>query len=471
MTVLAVRAVLSQTTTFDHYISSTGSDSNAGTLAAPWAITSLQDTNSNNSKMAGKRIGLIAGTYACSGLTSGSTPNDYQHPALALPQGTSTNPTYVASCNSSGIYTPRVAILDNSTSSTTSPLIGQNPNLAGYWTLDGLTIKGNNSTAQAFLVAGRYNAFSYTNSSSAAALGVTVQNCEIYGLNITGPSGSNFGGMMMQGTNGAVIKNVKIHDIYKPADPTHCHCYEEYGSINSKISLSSFYNSSGGMDLKAGVSGADIGECYFYNLTGTSGAVGAIVGTDGAEGNPNDPSLPAATVHNCVFDSCSGIHVCDVNNVAEQNVIYFNNTTYDTRSTSNVVADLRTSGATAQYYNNILVTTANTGGDTYGTLALTSGGWSNVSNNCYSLHTLSSGWGQTGASGTPYSTLAAFQASTGSPDANSIVASPGFVGTITPGAGAAQFALGAGSPCLGTGVGGVNMGAWDGVATQIGCNF
>jgi hypothetical protein len=460
---LTIRRALGQSTpTFDYYISPTGSDSNPGTQASPWAITSLQDTNANNARMAGKRIGMIAGTYACSSMQSGSTPNDYQHPVLHLPQGTSAAPTVLQSVSG-----PGTVILDNSSSSSSNPLIGQNPNLQGYWTINGLTIKGNNSSAQAFLVSGRYNAYSDTNSSAAAAFGITVQNCEIYNLNITGPNGSNYGGMIMQGTNGAVISNNYIHNVYKPADPTHCHCYEEYGCLGSQIHYNTFANCSGGMDLKAGVSGADVAYNYFYNCTGSSGAVGAICGADGAEGNPNGPGTANVAHHN-VFDSCSSIHACDVNNVSSQNIYFYNNTIYDTRSGSNIVIDLRTTApAKAEFYNNILVTTANSGGSTYGTLALSSGNFSNVSNNCYFLKSGSGGWGQ----GTLFSSLAAWQASAGSPDAHSIAANPVFALAITPGNGSAQFKLGTGSPCLGAGTGGVNIGAWDGTVTQIGSNF
>src|SRR5690348_3732393 len=56
---------------FDHYIATAangGSDTNLGTLASPWAITSLQGNNANNPKMAGKRVGLLPGTYPMSSL-------------------------------------------------------------------------------------------------------------------------------------------------------------------------------------------------------------------------------------------------------------------------------------------------------------------------------------------------------------------------------------------------------------------
>src|SRR6185312_12245898 len=50
-------------TTFDYYLSPAGNDSNPGTLTSPWAITSLQTSSANWSKLAGKRIGLLPGTY------------------------------------------------------------------------------------------------------------------------------------------------------------------------------------------------------------------------------------------------------------------------------------------------------------------------------------------------------------------------------------------------------------------------
>jgi hypothetical protein len=463
---LGMRKALGQSTaTFDYYISPTGSDSNPGTQAAPWAITSLRDTSSNNARMAGKKIGMIAGTYPCSSLQSGSAPNNYQYPALNLPQGTSGSPTVLQSVSG-----PGTVILDNSTSTTQNPLIGQDPNGSGYFTINGLTMKGNNTGAQACLVSARYNNYSDTNSAAGTAFGITVQNCEIYNMYITGPVGSNYSGIILQGCQGSIINNNYIHDITKPADQPHCHNYEEYGCSGSQIHYNTFANNpGGGIDLKAGVSGADIAYNYFYNVAtapATNG-VGSVTGADGAEGNPNTPGT-ANVVHHNIFDSCGAVHAGDVNSTAAQNLYYYNNTIYDTRSGSNFVADLReTSVAKSQFYNNILVTTAISGGSNYGILALSSGNFSNVSNNCYFLKSSSGGWGQ----GALYSSLSAWQASSGSPDAHSIAVNPIFTSTITPGAGTAQFKLGSGSPCIGAGTGGVNIGAWDGTVTQIGCNF
>src|SRR5580700_10727712 len=48
------------TSTFDYYISPSGSDSNAGTQGSPWSITAI---NTKQATYAGKRVGLMDGTY------------------------------------------------------------------------------------------------------------------------------------------------------------------------------------------------------------------------------------------------------------------------------------------------------------------------------------------------------------------------------------------------------------------------
>ena len=132
----------STTTTFDYYISTTGNDSNPGTLTAPWAFTSFNYSNANNAKMAGKRVGLIAGTYDPATLTAQST--GYTWCMMNVPAGTSSASTYIASCNTSGVYTPRVAIIEPSRVPS-NPILGGNGSqstagIASYITIDGLTI-------------------------------------------------------------------------------------------------------------------------------------------------------------------------------------------------------------------------------------------------------------------------------------------------------------------------------------------
>ena len=58
-----VRTASAQTSSpsgFDYYISPSGSDNNPGTQSQPWAITAI---NTRGADYAGKRVGLLDGTY------------------------------------------------------------------------------------------------------------------------------------------------------------------------------------------------------------------------------------------------------------------------------------------------------------------------------------------------------------------------------------------------------------------------
>ncbi len=124
------RSAITAPSTFDYYISTTGSDSNPGTLASPWAITAL-NSPSLRGLYAGKSVGLIAGVYNIHSLVQAANSTG---PALCVQGGTSGSPTYIASCNASGVYTPRVAQISGDSSgglnggsypSSSAGLIGQ----------------------------------------------------------------------------------------------------------------------------------------------------------------------------------------------------------------------------------------------------------------------------------------------------------------------------------------------------------
>lgn len=451
---------------FDFYISVTGSDSNSGSLAAPFAITSLQDSNANNSKFAGKKVGLIAGTYSLSTLQSGSQPNDYQHPILHLPAGTLSSPTYIASCNSSGVYTPRVAVLNWAGSTTTNSVIGQNLSQGGNWTIDGLTITGSSTCAQGTTGASCKQIGYYP---SGTAGPVTVQNCDMGNMNIlTISSGSNDGCIFMQGHTNAVIRNNKFHDVQKTADVNHGHGFIEYSAVGTLFTQNSVINCCTGIDGKVNDNGCLIAANYFYNCGTTDPNAAVIQGYDGAQ----NTILGTNTFRNNVFDSNIGptkkIDASSTNAI-NQPLLVFNNTVYDTRTGGHDMWDLRASLASAiAFHDNIMVTTAMTSSAGNGRLALTSGDVSGCDFNCYSFSNQSAGWGLSGAT---QNTFALWKTAS-SLDAHSVAASPVFSGgTIVPGGGAAQFNLGSGSPCIGTGTSGINMGAWDGTVAQIGCNF
>jgi hypothetical protein len=134
-------------------------------------------------------------------------------------------------------------------------------------------------------------------------------------------------------------------------------------------------------------------------------------------------------------------------------------------------------GAEVEYYNNIYMTTNSSGGGNQGKLVLASGLFSNLNNNCYYSATASypGFWKIYG--GSNYTSFASWKTEVNSlvagSESASINANPQFSlpGGYTAGGGPTQFQLASGSPCLGAGQGGVNMGAWDGTVTSIGANW
>jgi hypothetical protein len=140
-TILAPRWALAQSvTTFDYYISTTGSDGNPGTLAAPWAITAI---NSKRSTYAGKRLGIIAGTYDMLAAAGGSYPGSYDQGFYQIQGGSAGSPTYIGSCDANGSYSPLLAKLNGNQTAANTP--GSQPLMGGltttpqsYITVDGI---------------------------------------------------------------------------------------------------------------------------------------------------------------------------------------------------------------------------------------------------------------------------------------------------------------------------------------------
>jgi len=207
---------------FDYFISANGDDDNVGSLASPWSITAL---NSKQSVYSGKRIGIIgdiSGTQTpiTHGTVGGVQTTLYSklaansnQPCLNVNGGSSSASTYIASCNSSGVYTPRSAIIDfanpagggiaagegfcfgqSNTSSTQVPS-------PGYVTYDALTIRNFNFSAICFI-----------NQGGSSLNGCVVQNCEIYNGSCAS-SANNPGAIRYNTVTGMTVKNCKIHDL------------------------------------------------------------------------------------------------------------------------------------------------------------------------------------------------------------------------------------------------------------------
>ena len=473
--------------TIDYFISTTGNDSNPGTLSAPWAITSLVNTNANNAKTAGKNVGLIAGTYNVSGTGSGGTkigsgnnPTNGSYCALSLRPGSASASTWVGSCNSSGVYTPRAAIIfvasgqtSGSSNQWNNAIIGVDAGNGGYVTLDGIVVNANgmncpgangNEGAHIFMTQGTNGSFT----SAGNQPGIVVQNCELYGINAT-DSGGNDAAIFLSGTQGEIIQNNYIHDVNKSSQIDHSHGIEAYGCQNGQWIYNTFAKCTGGAaEAKEGCGGITCAYNYFYDCSvGGSGNAAVLQGWDGAEGNPNTPTTAFALHHN-IFDSCGRVTFGESNNANHtQAVHWYNNTVYNS---GDVVLQSSGGGGLIQHYNNLYVLAA----PASGFQQFTSGGYSVLDYDCsYTLNGSYNGMWQ--MSNQNFNSLASFQSAAGA-ESHAIpqATDPKFTSGTTAlaaGAGAAQFKLASGSPCVSTGRGGVNIGAWDGSVTQIGCSF
>jgi hypothetical protein len=190
---------------FDFYISPTGSDSNPGTQARPWAITAI---NTHRNDYAGKRVGLLDGTYNVHSLCEAAPLNGN---ALEVNGGSSaSSPTVIAAVN------PRKAILNGGGAVAATgayptkmvSIIGQGymqvPN-KGNVILDGLSVTG---TAGAGIL---FKPQIARNPPVDGVTGVVVRNCDVY--DIGGNVPQNPGGVFLQWCKGALIHNNRIHSV------------------------------------------------------------------------------------------------------------------------------------------------------------------------------------------------------------------------------------------------------------------
>lgn len=296
--------------------------------------------------------------------------------------------------------------------------------------------------------------------------GCVVQNCDLSGINAT-DAGGNDAAIWFQGCKNGIAQGNYIHDINKSNDISHCHGIESYGCTNLQWINNTFYNCTGGaMEPKEGNSGIIAAYNYIYSCaTVASGNYAVFQAWDGAQGNPNSPNV-AFSIHHNIVDSCGRVTFGESNNANHTMALnWYNNTVYES---GQIVLQSTGGGGLMNHYNNIDVLAT----PTTAYKQFTTSGWTTLDYNCMYVEnsTYTSVWQE---SGTNYSSLAAWQAAPGAPDAHGITSDPKFTpGTlnIVAGGGPSQFKLQGGSPCVGTGQGGVDMGAWQG-QTTIGCGF
>lgn len=383
---------------FDYYISTNGSDSNPGTLAAPWAITSLTRTSSNRSKIAGARIGLLPGTYAIyslwsTGLAGSNSTGTYAYnsPVLALPSGTSGKRTFLGASDSSGNQT-----IGSNPGSTTHAITASpsgrpggglpgtysggmssqsiaiagfdcrdsnSANTAGHVQIDGIAISDSTNLIVSF----------YGNASAGGSSGrITdcwLTNCHIY--NCGGNEGNNTGAVWFGGgaDNGGV-QNCIIHDCQIPWPPTtgsgtlhNCAGIFSEASLNELYEYNTIYNCNCGIYDKNYENG---GNTYRYNYIEVNGIAPYNCMIDCAGG----PAGSTARVYNNIFVIApsttnerfiwQGMCTNGPGNNPDQAMQFYNNTCYVLSGggfQSGVTYQSAGTGS-VKHYNNIYVSAA-----------------------------------------------------------------------------------------------------------------
>lgn len=483
---IRVRQAHAQTVpTFDYYISPSGDDNNSGTLTSPWSITAL---NSKQSTYAGKHIGIIGDV--------GGTQTPYQYgtvggartllytlyqagsstgnPVLAINGGPSAaNPTYLASCNSSGVYTPRWAIIDASNGANLptsgASMMGQSAygssdvSQFGNVTVDALTIRNFTFSALIF-------------DNSAGIGNLIIKNCEIYnGQNI--PSNNNPGAIWLDGASNAIITNNKIHDLQTDSSgsshPWALLGFIQFNSFGTQVTNCTFYNCVA-ISNKDDWQQLEVSYCYLGFGTFGSGYNGALLGA-----TVNNYLTGTGLTNNFHHNICIGPLDLDGESSGQQNkgqVNIYNNTFYGAYNSAKkmdaIFCNLGNSGGHWAFYNNLVyspygydgIANSNMPGTMYITTINSNPSWfTQCDYNAYGAGmTFGYGW-NSGQYALPMSTWKGYGL-----DAHSILLSSNpFTGAPSE-ANSSSFAIT--GPATTAGVGGAVCGALDGTG-PIGCNF
>jgi hypothetical protein len=504
-----LRAGAATTATFDYYISTTGSSSNPGTLASPWDIGCL---NTKSGTYAGRRVGLIAGTYDVSSLNA-NTILSFNTPLFAIPSGTSaSSPTYIGSCDTSGNYTQGAAWIQAKTpggtytgtdNQTTPPqptppgsvpreggILGNTNSSCQYITIDGLRLSGVRSTPLAF---GQGPGTGYQN------VGIVVQNCELFDCSdiLYGTAAGNYASVQFFNCTGALFQNNYVHNCaafsanssantgHLSAALTWC-CKDTLLQYNTCIETGGFYGKEGGTQ------GTIIRYNYVQHL-GNAGGEGVVNCTGYAAGGMTGTTQ---IYNNIFYTNADGFRL--VPNLAynagqgwSTPLHIYNNTVIWTSPYVTGLEMFAQPGTSAvggfQFYNNIMAGPAQTN---EGTTTLNFAAPGVVGYNLY--QTATQRWYLTsdssGSSASPVATATSLSAAQsayragggpGTFEQNTVISSQTIAQLFTQsGTNAARFTLAAGSNAIGAGKsngtsGGtaVDIGAWGNGATQIGCNF
>ena len=480
--------------TFDFYIGPQGSDSNSGTVNAPWAISSLRTASGNFSQLGGKRIGLLPGKYDVSDLMQ----NDPVVGALQVPGGSSSSPTYLASCDSSGKYSPRTATLDAKGSSGLfgggvgrgagvwdGPIIAHTGQYPKNYAVSNLVIDG------LVLTGFSYKAIRIGGASSgdgpSGITGVTIQNCELTGGgHNSGDITDNTSAIWIDGCVGAVVSNNYIHNNigFSAASGDHLNaiiCWQSQGTViqyNTCVNAGSVYGK------EVANQGTNVQYNYIdvsmYSVPATAYGIQDFTGA-----NTNGLTQTTNIHHNIVITSGFGIGRATLsdNYGFSTPVNVYNNTIVGKSGAYTALWLTCEDSGVLKVYNNIYTGVGDGSGyKSFLTDPKAPTVWDfnlvKASGMSWALRqnaTLSNVIG-TYSSTSAFASALSSNGGIGGAESHSVVNdNPGFVGS---GSFASAYQLSSSSPAKGAGRtngtsagSACDMGAWGNGATQVGCNF
>jgi hypothetical protein len=451
--------------TFDYYIGPTGSDSNPGTEAEPWAITAI---NTKRATYAGQRLGLLDGTYDISGLSGYSGSNV----RLVVPPGSEGSPTVVQAVNA------RMAILDGGgIGSSENAAIGSEETTAAHIEILNLVVQ--NCRKHSIL-------FAHTNNNASnQGEGLRIEGNEVKEQHQT--VGTDFApAILLNGFDAPIVRNNWVHDVTSTENAAASAGVEAYACRGMILEVNTlgpnlyygYYDKYGSNGVE--MQGTEVRRNYIY---GCDVALGGFDNKPQTAPAPDEgPYIPYYIEHN-VIDSCGAALTNAGSFSADCKVICRNNTLYNTSGDlSGFNLHCRMADREPSFYNNIIFNQgtwvewrAVTGSLDGSTLAIEVFDY-----NCYGPSSFAAqyldvvGYPWTTSNYTVVTSLATWRTLTGQ-EAGSFVDDPEF--TLT-GTDAERFQLGPSSPCRDAGrVGGVSggaavhMGAWTAGITQIGADF
>lgn len=334
---------------FDFYISPTGSDSNPGTLAQPWAITAL---NTKQETYAGNAVGLLDGTYNIYGMS----PLTQGFPALLqIRNGSASGSTVIAAVN-----TGAAIIKANNGSSypfTDCALMGDYGSLMnGYIEIRGLVFEGG---ACKGIYLGDHVASNQA--TGGRGPGYVVKDCEFRGWDCRGVAGGgNYGCVEITGGISTQIHNNYLHDNIGRALGTSDHWAGIMMWHMTDVSLlnNTLINSGGIYHKEDYQRGADVGGNY---VDATS--MPDCAGIQDFVGSTTDTVGTTKVHHNVIIAvKYNDMRPTLGTNGFRSNVEFFNNVVVATAESSvGYGLLLRVVAGKAKVFNNIVVMTTNSG--------------------------------------------------------------------------------------------------------------